>query len=1422
MNEFELSEFTHKSNSDISVKRLIPKNKNSDKFKRRHSSIAKYPKREEPTAVRHFDTEILSKSKLMEITDSAPQQTARKDFPVEPEYKHITATPLNKTGKINAKPLFLRSLRKAKKEENENLLEESKKNVVNRNLKRQSKNIKTFIHNIIGRISITGKMETGREKEFISKILAPSQIKRAIGDKKRSLSTFNVGKNNTKRSGSMAENMPKKIYSSIENRPKSLENETMKNNMSFEKIVETNSSKKTAKKFKTLREEIVQNINREDTDDSKKEERKLKNFQNVYDSFSDDEYQSDEKEHGCVLDNTSIWKQAWDFTLLLCVLYSCTVEPFMLSFGKNDSQLIALDVIIDCFFLIDLIFNFFTPYYHLDEILIMNPRKIMCNYLQTWFAFDLITSFPTSFLTLLHANISNYAKGIIKITRIYKMSRWLRVFRLARLSRSDSKGQLISDIKVNEDNGVNRIFKFLLFFCILTHIASCVWIYIGNEMEDIYIDGQSWITYYNLQDASVMDIYTCAIYFSLVTIFTIGYGDITAHNVVERIYNIFFMFIGVLLFSFTISALSTIFSRISEEKKKLRSKFSLLEDLHKEYNIPQNLYNKIKKTIKFQQKKVSIEKFELLDTLPYALRKEVILSMNKKGISNITLFKDQDRDFVIYVLPLLRSLQICKFDTLIAIGDYVEEMYIVLKGVLSIRMEKFYDNLEIAQIRANSHFGEVFMYLNENSPYLINCKTERCDLLILKKEDYTKIKLAFNENVLMILKNSCQFLENIEKTKKVVLELYNNGESLKKIKSHLKRLNSFLLKRQFDGFYYYDLLIEEAEDFILSHDIDDIIVFLKSDMKESDFVDCFLKEKSNRKLSRVASTGSNSSKSSKGNKNKNGGKDFGFLHCIGKCSINAQQANLNAIEENSEDSNISSQSKSSEYDNISNLNNSVRSAKNNRDGSRKFSNLLDLNSNNKRRRVTQDYQHNKIGLGIYEENDLNLKMKELLSSSQKENTPGSVNTGRKARMSIFSNSNLTSNKINNFFSPIQTFNANISNKPRKNSIFQSLQLKKRKTGSFTSDFSKSRNSVFSGNSGNSQSDTNKAEFPENFKIFNLYNYENNFNQNYFINNKQVEFTVNKADQFEIKSLVNKEKESEKTKKSETFDSLSLVMCQNYNMSFFDNKLISEIRADKLEKEYTLFGSILQKTKSNRTIDEIIRTKRKFPSVDESSNFSMSPPKNSKNHQSSIMLKEISPFEEIPRRCSSTKKLPPLTKNSLIQDSNLIFNFNTSLNPFTSQSNYSNRPSEVSFLLDRSSVISKQNKSRISQNSSPKHKMNNYTKINSISKPGSPTHSHHNSNIISSPNVIQLKSLSSKKKSILLNKENLFDKVSNGLQLDEIFHLDKYYLMDNINSFIQEREEYTKIAHTCLRKLDRMINNLNLDRSSKRKKSEKHG
>ena len=92
---------------------------------------------------------------------------------------------------------------------------------------------------------------------------------------------------------------------------------------------------------------------------------------------------------------------------------------------------------------------------------------------------------------------------------------------------------------------------FVCSFSLICHVVTCLWIIISG----IEGNGLPW-----LQDKENENdngfVYLTSLYFTITTITTVGYGDISGSNSWERIFCILVMMIGVIGFSYATGILS--------------------------------------------------------------------------------------------------------------------------------------------------------------------------------------------------------------------------------------------------------------------------------------------------------------------------------------------------------------------------------------------------------------------------------------------------------------------------------------------------------------------------------------------------------------------------------------------------------------------------------------------------------------------------------------------------------------------------------------------------------------------------------------------------------------------------------------------------------------------------------------------------
>lgn len=409
--------------------------------------------------------------------------------------------------------------------------------------------------------------------------------------------------------------------------------------------------------------------------------------------------------------------------------------------------------------------------------MVKNHKKIIKKYLKSWFIIDIISVLP---LNNLFKSGSKYS-GLSKISKLPKLYRLIKLTKLLRMTKMSSKGNLnrvtkffMEKLKINAN--VERLFFFVLTFLLMNHLCACFW-YFMAKIEDFSPD--SWVVRLGYMDNSNLELYIISFYWTLTTVTTVGYGDITAGTTIERIYNLFIMSFGVLLYSFAIGSLSSIVSTLDQKSEEMNQKLQILSSIKKEFNLEQGIYDKVRKVIKYDLSRNQKDKMVFLQELPNKLRIELSQIMHDKVIQNFYFFRDQPSDFFAYVAPLLKPVKFSKNDYLYKCQDMIDEMYFVAKGTVIFCLDKRYGEKEIREIKKNNNFGEIEMCLNEKLSFNIKIKSRNCELFVLKKNDFLRLSVNFKEFIESFLhKSLMKYLKFNEEKNQMIKEFDSliNGE----------------------------------------------------------------------------------------------------------------------------------------------------------------------------------------------------------------------------------------------------------------------------------------------------------------------------------------------------------------------------------------------------------------------------------------------------------------------------------------------------------------------------------------------------------------------------------------------------------------------------------------------------------------------
>lgn len=397
-------------------------------------------------------------------------------------------------------------------------------------------------------------------------------------------------------------------------------------------------------------------------------------------------------------------RRYWDMYVLVMLVYVAIVSVFVFSFlGVLDttSPWFWVERFIDVSFTIDIFLNFFTAYEKIG-VLVTDRKAIRRHYARTWFIPDVLATFPWDALGL-SLQDDRSKPNILKLPRYIRLVRLLKLIRLTRILRL-KHGFTKLEIKLRLKYGYIRLAGLILSVMLTAHWFACLFFYFGS------IGGlkMNWVT----QDGIPTDLYgryIAALYFSVYTITTIGYGDVVPENTLERSFTTIIMFLGAAVFAYVISQVSNIACELNESSAHHRRVMDSLTDFAKYRQLPDDLVYDIRRYFQREhmRQRVAHEK-ELLDAINRDLRIKVFKHMYGTQLEHSHLFKDIPAGHLDDVYDNVVERFARKDEKLFSEGDHPNCFYIILKG----EVELHEPGVPVVHLDKDDIFGDNDMLFN--------------------------------------------------------------------------------------------------------------------------------------------------------------------------------------------------------------------------------------------------------------------------------------------------------------------------------------------------------------------------------------------------------------------------------------------------------------------------------------------------------------------------------------------------------------------------------------------------------------------------------------------------------------------------------------------------------------------------------------
>uniref|UniRef100_A0A673AFX7 Voltage-gated delayed rectifier potassium channel KCNH4 n=1 Tax=Sphaeramia orbicularis TaxID=375764 RepID=A0A673AFX7_9TELE len=383
-----------------------------------------------------------------------------------------------------------------------------------------------------------------------------------------------------------------------------------------------------------------------------------------------------------ILLHYSVSKALWDWLILLATFYVAVTVPYNVSFTPYEDtetaerSTLVTDIAVEMLFIIDIILNFRTTYVSKSGQVVYEARSICIHYVTTWFFVDLVAALPIDLLYAFNITVTS-------LVHLLKTVRLLRLLRL--LQRLDRYSQYSAMV----------LTLLMSVFALLAHWMACIWYIIGRKEIETDAWAIGWLhelgkrqetPYMNstVGGPSVRSSYIAALYFTLSSLTSVGFGNVCANSDAEKIFSICIMLVGALMHALVFGNVTAIIQRMYSRRSLYHTRMKDLKDFIRVHHLPQQLKQRM---LEYFQTTWSvnngIDANELLHDFPDELRADITMHLNK-DILELPVFKGASRGCLRSLSLHIKTSFCVPGEYLIRQGDALHANYFVCSGSLEV------------------------------------------------------------------------------------------------------------------------------------------------------------------------------------------------------------------------------------------------------------------------------------------------------------------------------------------------------------------------------------------------------------------------------------------------------------------------------------------------------------------------------------------------------------------------------------------------------------------------------------------------------------------------------------------------------------------------------------------------------------------
>lgn len=400
-----------------------------------------------------------------------------------------------------------------------------------------------------------------------------------------------------------------------------------------------------------------------------------------------------------------IW---WDLLVSLAALFAAVMAPLQLVFETDAAVLGFLYArVVPALFVADIGVRLNTAVFR-SARLVTDRKSVARSYLAGTFWIDAVAALPLQ--AVVGAVAGAAAPQLVHLADLNRLVKYLRV--------RETVYRLIGS-RTNPAIGRLTMLGFWVLFA--THLIACGWLVAAESPKGL----------------APFERYVWAVYWTITTLTTVGYGDITPAGTDQRIFVIVVEMFGAALYGLIIANVASLVASLDIAKSRFRERVDRVNSFLSYRRVPGSLREKVNNYYAYLwDSSRGYDESESLADLPQPLRTEISLYLNRELIDKVPLFRGASDGLLRELVLSLRPLVFLPESYIVRRGEIGTEMYFISRGSVAVLAQD--EQSEIVTLSDGQFFGELALLFSTDRSASVVAK-EYCDIYSLHKRTFDRI-----------------------------------------------------------------------------------------------------------------------------------------------------------------------------------------------------------------------------------------------------------------------------------------------------------------------------------------------------------------------------------------------------------------------------------------------------------------------------------------------------------------------------------------------------------------------------------------------------------------------------------------------------------------------------------------------------------